>query len=125
MVFVSLWLSSLAVSAHHSFQATFDTNATITIEGTLVAFMLRNPHSLVHVMAPDEAGVMQRWSVAWGGSNQLFQQGLNQKSFKAGDHVVITGNPGRNPENHMVRMLTILRPADGFGWGNRAGENFQ
>ena len=30
------------------------------IEGTVVQFLFRNPHSFVHVMAPDKNGVMQR-----------------------------------------------------------------
>ena len=43
--------------------------------------------------------------------------------LKAGDHVVITGNPGRNPIDHRVRMRSLLRPSDGFGWGFE-GETF-
>ena len=35
----------------------------------------------------------------------------------AGDHVIITGNPGRNPEDHRLRMRTITRPSDGWKWG--------
>ena len=101
-------LSGLTASAHHSFTATYDEGKTIQIEGELVQFMFRNPHAWVHVMAPDENGEMQRWGVEWGG---------------AGAKVVITGNPGRNPIDHRIRMRTLLRPADGFGWGQR-GETF-
>jgi hypothetical protein len=43
--------------------------------------------------------------------------------LKPGDVVVITGNPGRNAADHRIRMRTLLRPADGFGWGQR-GETF-
>ena len=110
--------------AHHSFQASYDTENVIRIEGTLVGFMLRNPHSHVYIMAPDENGVMQRWGVEWGGASVLIRQGLSRESLKAGDHVIITGNPGRNPGDHRMRMRTLFRPADGFGWGNREGEDF-
>ena len=39
------------------------------------------------------------------------------KRAQSGDHVVITGNPGRNPEDHRLRMRTIARPSDGWKWG--------
>ena len=61
-------------------------------------FVFRNPHSYVHLEAPDEGGQMQRWAVEWGSGMQLSTQGLSATALKAGDHVIITGAPGRNPE---------------------------
>jgi Family of unknown function (DUF6152) len=116
-------ITGMSASAHHSFTATYDENSEITIEGTLVQFMFRNPHAWVHVMAPDENGEMQRWGVEWGGAGQLSGQGVTRESLKAGDHVIITGNPGRNPIDHRLRMRSLLRPSDGFGWGQK-GETF-
>ena len=43
-------------------------------------------------------------------------------SLKIGDVVVITGNPGRTAADHRIRMLTLLRPSDEFGWGGAPGE---
>lgn len=116
-------LSVSAAYAHHSFTATYDESATIEIEGQLVQFMFRNPHAWVHVMAPDENGEMQRWGVEWGGAGQLSGQGVTRESLKPGDHVVITGNPGRNPRDHRLRMRSLRRPSDGYGWGFE-GEDF-
>jgi hypothetical protein len=65
---------------------------------------------------------MQRWSVEWSGAAALGNQGLSQKTLKAGDHVVVTGRPSRTPGEYRVQMLTLKRPSDGFTWGNRAGE---
>jgi hypothetical protein len=116
-------IGSLA-AAHHSFTATYDESAEASIEGTLVQFMFRNPHSWVHVMAPDEEGDMQRWAVEWGGAGTLDRQGVDRDTLKVGDHVVITGNPGRNAIDRRLRMLTLMRPEDGFGWGMNDGERF-
>ena len=74
-------LVAAPVLAHHSFTATYDENATVTIEGELVQFMFRNPHAWVHVMAPDENGVMQRWGVEWGGAGALTGQGVTRESL--------------------------------------------
>jgi len=120
---LSALLLSAAAFAHHSFTATYDETAEMQIEGQLVQFMFRNPHAWVHVMAPDENGDMQRWGVEWGGAGQLSGQGVTRESLKPGDHVIIRGNPGRNPRDHRLRMRSLLRPADGFGWGFE-GESF-
>jgi hypothetical protein len=52
--------------AHHSFAATYFEDKTQSIEGDLVQFLFRNPHSFVHVEAKDEKGEVIRWSVEWG-----------------------------------------------------------
>jgi hypothetical protein len=111
-----------AAYAHHSFGATYNSKAEIKIEGKLVQFVFRNPHSFVHIEAPDQDGAMQRWSVEWSGAAALGNQGLSQKTLKAGDLVVVTGRPSRTPGEYRVQMLTLKRPSDGFSWGSRPGE---
>ena len=115
---------SVQIYAHHSFAATYYEDKTVKIEGKLVQFQFRNPHSFVHVEAPDEQGKMQRWAIEWGGAGQLGGQGVTRESLKPGDVVQISGNPGRVPADHRIRMVTLRRPLDGFGWGGRPGETF-
>lgn len=103
--------------AHHSFQATYNMDDMIEIRGKLIQMNFRNPHASVMVMAPDENGVMQRWGVEWGGASLLMRQGLTRTSFKPGDEVIITGQPSRERTDFRMRMESILRPSDGFGWG--------
>src|SRR5579862_2952501 len=103
--------------AHHSFAATYFEDKKLTIEGELVQFLFRNPHSFVQIEAPDDSGKMVKWAVEWAGAGQLGQQGVTRDTLKAGDHVVIVGNPGRNAEDHRVRMTSITRPSDGYKWG--------
>ena len=103
-------------SAHHSYAATYFEDKTRKIEGRLIQFLYRNPHSFVYVEAPDEKGVTQRWAVEWGGSGQLGRQGVTGETLKPGDHVVIVGNPGRNPEEHRLRMVHITRQSDSWKW---------
>jgi hypothetical protein len=114
--------AGMTARAHHSFAATYHEDKTVKIEGKLVQFLFRNPHSFVHVEAPDENGEMQRWAVEWGGVGQLAGQGITRETLKAGDVVAITGNPGRNPADHRLRMVTLKRPSDGFTWGQQPGQ---
>lgn len=109
--------------AHHSFPATYIVDKEVTLEGELVAFMFRNPHAFVHLNVKDKNGETIRYAIEWGGASQLGQQGIKRSTFKPGDHVIITGNPGRDPEDRRLRMRRIERPSDGFKWGFK-GEDF-
>jgi hypothetical protein len=103
--------------AHHSFAATYFEDKKVTIEGDLVQFLYRNPHSFVHVEVKDANGETVRWAVEWGAGGQLGRQGVTRETLKPGDHVIVVGNPGRNPEDHRLRMVNITRPSDGWKWG--------
>jgi len=109
-------------SAHHSYGATYDTSREVKLEGTLVQFLYRNPHSFVHVQAPDEHGEMQRWSIEWSGTAQLDRAGITRSTLRVGDEVVVVGRPSRVPGEPRLLMVRLQRPRDGFAWGQREGE---
>ena len=113
------------LSAHHSFAGTYLEDApAVTVEGKLVQFLLRNPHSFVHVEAKDaKTGETIRWSIEWGAAGQLAQQGVGKEALKVGDMVKVVGSPGRNAADHRIRMRSITRPSDGWNWGNQ-GQTF-
>ena len=103
--------------AHHSFAATYLEDRMQKVDGKVVQFLFRNPHSFVQVDAPDDKGVVQRWSIEWGPGSQLGRQGVTKDTLKIGDRVIVTGNPGRTAEDHRIRMVNITRPSDGWKWG--------
>ena len=108
--------------AHHSFAATYLEDQTVRVEGELVQFLFRNPHSFVHLSVKEKSGDIVRYAVEWGGAGQLGGQGVTRETLKIGDHVIIEGSPGRNAKDHRVRMVRLYRPKDGFGWGGKPGE---
>jgi Family of unknown function (DUF6152) len=105
-----------SVQAHHSFAATYFVDQEISIDGTLTQFMFRNPHSFVKVMVKDKQGQEQIWSIEWGGGAQLTQEHVTRDTLKTGDHVIVTGNPGRDPNEHRIRLHKIVRTSDGWTW---------
>ena len=107
---------SVAAYGHHSFPATYDVDTEIDVEGELAAFMYRNPHSFVHLNVMNDDGETERWAVEWGAATFLGRQGITRATFRPGDKVIITGNPGRNPEDLRLRMRYIERLSDGFRW---------
>ena len=117
-----LLAAGVSAFAHHSYGATYDTSREIKLEGKLVQFVYRNPHSFVHIQAPDPSGAMQRWSIEWAGTAQLDNQGIKRESLRVGDAVVIVGRPSRVTGEFRALMVSLRRPSDGFVWGARAGE---
>ena len=107
-----------AAYAHHSYAATYDVTREVKLEGKLVQFVYRNPHSFVHVMAADDKGVQQRWAVEWSGTTQLGAAGVNRETLKVGDDVVINARPSRVPGEYRALMIKLKRTSDGFSWGS-------
>jgi hypothetical protein len=118
-------LGAVTAYSHHSVAALYDASKTIKIEGKLISFSFRSPHSSISVETKDAKGAVIRWDVAWNAARELQNTGINRQTFKPGDVVIITGNPGRKPEDHIIKMVSFLRPADGLTWGGKPGETFQ
>jgi len=121
LIFIGILVLGTVAYAHHSIGATYDSREEITLHGKLVQFQYRNPHSFVHIEAEDEHGEIQRWSIEWGGAASLRGQGVSRDSLRAGDEVIISGNPARSGDTRL-KMNTLHRLSDGFGWGTRPGE---
>jgi hypothetical protein len=122
LVLAGACLFGVTASAHHSFNAVYDVSNEVTIEGKLVQFLYRNPHSWVHVEVTTPTGEVQRWAVEWGGTGQLAGQGVTRTTLKIGDVVVISGDPSRTAGDYKLKMNTLRRTSDGFGWGGKPGE---
>ena len=101
---------------HHSFPANYRVNEEMSVEGVILSFKYRNPHSVVHLNVVNEDGETERWLIEWAASVTLGRMGIERATFKPGDRVIITGSPGRNPEDRRLRMLKIKRLSDGYVW---------
>lgn len=115
---IAALLGAAPAQAHHSFPATYQIDKTVKIQGKVVQFMFRNPHSVIHVLAPDENGQEVRWAVEWAAAGALQRDGVaTREILRPGDVVIISGAPGRNPADHKIRLNQIERPSDGWKWG--------
>src|SRR5262245_27761490 len=118
-------LSGIQLYAHHSFAATYFEDKQQTVEGDLVQFMFRNPHSFIHVEAKDEKGEVVRWAIEWGGGGQLGRQGVTREILKACEYVIIVCNPGTYPKELRLRMIRLNRTnGEPFTWSTRPCETF-
>ena len=100
--------------AHHSASATYIHGKSVKIEGTLKEFIWRNPHSFMKVQATDEKGEMQMWVIEGAAAAVLAESGVTTNTLRPGDHVIVTGFPGRIEEDHRLLLQLVERPSDGF-----------
>jgi hypothetical protein len=115
-------LATMPLVAHHSFIGTYDDRSLVTIEGEVIAVVLRNPHSFVQVAVKESGKPETRYAVEWQASGLLGEQGVTSQTFKSGDRVVISGRPSRTAAEPRLRMTMLRRPSDGFLWRQPPGE---
>ena len=114
LVLAALGLGA-SLTAHHSVAATYRVDERVTIEGELVTLVYRNPHSFLHVMAPDRQQQPRLWAIETS-SGQLLREKLSAASLVPGDRVIVTGEPGRDEGLWRIRLRTLVRPRDGWRW---------
>lgn len=127
------WMAALAASVaagafvllgapahgHHSFAAFYIESDTIEIEGEVVEFQYKNPHTWVQIEAPDAFGRRTIYSAEWGSVSALERQGVLKGTLKVGDHVRVWASPGKNLTENRVRLKKIQLP-DGRTLGGQA-----
>jgi hypothetical protein len=110
-VLAGLILSGVAAYAHHSFAGTYIEDKLVRIEGKVVEFNIRNPHSYITIEVKEKDGKLVRWGGEWGGVTQLSQGGVNRFTLQAGDHLIIDGAPSRDFNEKKVLVRRATRPA--------------
>lgn len=115
--------SSAVAYAHHSFAGTYREDETVTIEGEIIQFNVRNPHSFINIEVTNTDGEKELWGGEWGSVTQLSQGGVNRFTLKAGEHIVVDGAPPRDSSDKRVLVRQVVRPAtdavEEFVWQGR------
>ena len=88
MLAIAAAAAGAPLSAHHSYSA-YHTDRLVEIEGVIDEFEWRAPHSLLKVKADDG----QLYIFEWQAPLSLQRRGVQQDTLKAGDRIVVTGNP--------------------------------
>ncbi len=105
-------LAGGSAGAHHSY-ARFLTDQTVSIEGDVESVSYVNPHVILRVRARDSF----TYTAEWRSANQLARSGMTSSTLKVGDHVIVSGSPGRDATDHVMSLLKeVRRPADGWSW---------
>jgi hypothetical protein len=78
------------VLAHHAFQAEFDGNAPIMLQGKVTKVEWINPHTWLHMDVVTD-GVSQEWMIEAGTPNTLLREGINRDTLKEGEVIIVRG----------------------------------
>ena len=112
-----LLLSSMALMAHHSVSAEFDTSKKVTFTGTVKKINFMNPHIYTYVEVKEPDGKVNVYLVEGGAANQLFRQGIRPDQLPIGTIVTCTNcSRSKSPGSMNVNgRLTLQdgRPALG------------
>lgn len=87
--------ASLPLAAHHG-NASYDTEKTVTVKGTVTEYIWANPHVFLKVDAKDESGNTVHWVIETQNLVQQSTLGWTNTTFKAGDQVEIEATPAKN-----------------------------
>ena len=111
LMFIAALVSAAAAYAHHSFAGTYIEHQVMKIEGKVVEFNIRNPHSFINIEVEEKDGKKVRWGGEWGGVTQLSQGGVTRFTLEVGDYLIIEGAPPRDSLDRKVLVRKVWRPA--------------
>jgi len=111
VIVVAAVLIAAAAYAHHSFAGTYVEGKLVKLEGEVVEFNIRNPHSFIVIEVTEKDGKKVKWGGEWGGVTQLSQGGVTRFTLEVGDHLIIEGAPPRDTADHKVLVRKVSRPA--------------
>ena len=86
---------SLPLFAHHG-NAAYDIDKTVTVKGTVTAYIWANPHVFLKVDAKDDSGNTAHWVIEAQNAVNQATAGWSEATFKPGDQVVIDVTPAKN-----------------------------
>ena len=111
VIVVAAVLIAAAAYAHHSFAGTYVEGKLVKLEGEVVEFNIRNPHSFIVIEVTEKDGKKVKWGGEWGGVTQLSQGGVNRFTLEVGDHLIMEGAPPRDSLDKKILVRKVWRPA--------------
>src|ERR687887_2212883 len=82
-------MATKPLTAHHSFDAEYDSKKTTTISGYVTKLDWVNPHAFVFIDTKDESGAVKNFKVEMGPPYALTRGGWKRDSVKIGDKVTV------------------------------------
>jgi hypothetical protein len=95
LLVTGLLAASLPLLGHHG-NASYDTEKTVTVKGTVTEYIWANPHVFVKVDAKDDSGGTSHWVIEAQNIIAQSELGWTHVMFKPGDQVVIDVTPAKN-----------------------------
>jgi hypothetical protein len=126
--FVALPMVTSPVLAHHGNAAWAATE--VTLKGTVVDFVWRNPHVLLVWTTKDDAGKAVQWTGEVGSPESMMaDDGWTKQTFKPGEELILVLRPAKSGvPNGVIDQIkradgsVVMRYSRQAGSGNYAGQ---
>ena len=96
--------------AHHAVTKVYDEGQTMTIAGTVERIVDTMPHPSVELVVKREGANARTWAVEFDAAHRLTGSATEPPVLLPGDTVTVCGNPGQDPGEYRLRMLSLERP---------------
>jgi hypothetical protein len=104
--------SLVTASAHHSFDAEYDSTRTATLTGIVTKVDWVNPHAYIFINIKDEGGATKELRIELGPPYALTRGGWKRDTVKIGDKITVEGaalaKDGRNWAGSLPTTFLIL-----------------
>jgi len=117
LVIAAALILSARLHAHHSFADYYIEADTIEVEGEVVEFQYKNPHSWIFLESTDDKGQKIEWQIEMGGVTSM---AWTKEALPIGTVVKAVGHPSRAPGSHGMTAAIFSKP-DGTPLGPRGG----
>jgi hypothetical protein len=122
LVIAGLAIVTAPLLAHHSFAAMYLEKDTIELDGEVVEFQYKNPHSWIFILADQPFSAPKAYAAEWGSRAQLDRNEITQNTIRVGDRIRIWVSPNRDPTDNRVRLKRLERQSDHWRWGQNPRE---
>jgi hypothetical protein len=106
---ICLTLFAGSVAAHHSRAGIYESNDhRITLEGSVVEWKWRNPHTFLVFDVNGSDGKVVQWSAEASSPPSMVAEGMSKDSFKGGEPVKVVLVPAKagTPRGLLVKVET-------------------
>ena len=93
------------VTAHHSFDAEYDSKKLATVTGVVTKLDWINPHAYVFLDSRDESGTVKSFWIEMGPPYALVRGGWKRDTVKIGDKVTVEGAALAKDGSHTAGSL--------------------
>jgi hypothetical protein len=95
-------------TAHHSFNAEFDSSKPITLKGIVTKVDWTNPHVWIHFNVKNDSGAVTNWGAEMGPPHGLQGSGWRRETLKIGDEITVNGYLAKNGSSNVnARSVTL------------------
>ena len=114
LIFSSVAIVGASAYAHHSFQATFDSNKTIAVEGVVTKFSFKNPHINIYFDVTADDGTVTNWMSEGAAATLMRRSGWSKDTVQAGMLIRVTGNSTHDGSPMVsIESVDVLSAEDG------------